>query len=180
MHVSILCVEHNVPWSFLEGQYDIQSSSVTTTSRNLSKELPLFVDISTSTYAMPAVSFPLPPALDLAGDLHYIPDLDNNSPQIPTLSIRSLSSTALLRLSTYTPNSPLMIRIHFLHIFKSPRSSLVIPDGQTHRDVTRNYYQLALLADIRWRLGDKTQLPFHLAAIDTMRTALQSSEYGCD
>lgn len=48
-------------------------------------------------------------------------------------------------------------------------------EEQTLKDISRNFYELAVLAKVRWRLGGRLPgpcLPFHLAALDTMRTVL--------
>lgn len=52
-----------------------------------------------------------------------------------------------------------------------------VADGfeeQTMKDITRNFYELAVLARVRWKLGGRSGngLPFHLAALDTMRMVL--------
>jgi len=180
-HVSLLCIEYDVPWSFLLGPQSVLPSSVPLSSHDSSKEHPLFVDTSASTYAMfPSVSFPLPLVFGLGEGPHCIPDPESDPLRMPTLSIRPLSTTVLIHLSEKASSSVQMIRLHFLHAFKSPRSSLSISDSQTHMDITRNYHQLALLSDIRWRLGYETQLPFHLAAVHTMRTILETADYGGD
>ena len=44
--------------------------------------------------------------------------------------------------------------------------------SKLHADITRNFHELAVLARARWRLGVNPLLPFHLAAVEAMRIAL--------
>jgi len=56
----------------------------------------------------------------------------------------------------------------------------VLDEKQLLADVTRNYYDLAVLSDVRWKLdgmGGHKGLPFHLSATDAMRMALDKD---CD
>lgn len=55
-------------------------------------------------------------------------------------------------------------------------------DEKLLEDVTRGYYELGVLARVRWGLdgvggggGGREGLPFHLAAVDAMRMALDGS-----
>jgi mediator of RNA polymerase II transcription subunit 13 len=73
-----------------------------------------------------------------------------------------------------------MLHIHLLHVIP-PVSSLLSPSTATttadevsklHADITRNFHELAVLAGARWRLGVNPLLPFHLAAVEAMRIAL--------
>jgi mediator of RNA polymerase II transcription subunit 13 len=77
-----------------------------------------------------------------------------------------------------------MVHIHLLRTYHSAsnipptlsQSASAIPDDkQLLEDVTRNYYELSVLAKTRWKLdgvGGHNGLPFHLAATDAMRMAL--------
>ncbi|KAF9534436.1 mediator complex subunit 13 C-terminal-domain-containing protein [Crepidotus variabilis] len=54
-------------------------------------------------------------------------------------------------------------------------TSAVPPDEQLLADITRNFHELAVLSRLRWQLdrhGVHKGLPFHLAATDVIRTAL--------
>jgi mediator of RNA polymerase II transcription subunit 13 len=76
-----------------------------------------------------------------------------------------------------------MIHIHLFGTYHSTSyllptsqpSSTVLNDKQLLEDVTRNYYELSVLSTTRWKLdgiGGHKGLPFHLAATDAMRMAL--------
>ena len=98
------------------------------------------------------------------------------------------SSSILVRIphvidsTTASHNS--MIHIHLLRTYHSapdlpPTASQPAPaisdDKQLLEDVTRNYYELSVLSKARWKLdgvGGHEGLPFHLAATDAMRMAL--------
>jgi mediator of RNA polymerase II transcription subunit 13 len=49
--------------------------------------------------------------------------------------------------------------------------------AQLHADITKSYYELSVLSAARWRLAQMGSadpiLPFHLAAVDAMRAALE-------
>lgn len=63
-----------------------------------------------------------------------------------------------------------MLHIHLLHALQHPTTPL---DKDTlHSDITDNYHELAVLAGSRWKLGVNPILPFHLAAVEAMRIAL--------
>jgi len=62
--------------------------------------------------------------------------------------------------------------VHFLHSYKSPGSSLLIPDDVTAQEITRNYYELAVLASLQGPFGYPT-LPLHLSALESMQDALR-------
>jgi mediator of RNA polymerase II transcription subunit 13 len=70
-----------------------------------------------------------------------------------------------------------MIHIHLLRTYhsRSHLGSTISDDKQLLEDVTRNYYELSVLSKTRWKLdgmGGHEGLPFHLAATDAMRMAL--------
>jgi mediator of RNA polymerase II transcription subunit 13 len=77
-----------------------------------------------------------------------------------------------------------MIHIHLLRTYHSASylpptpsqpASAIFDDKQLLEDVTRNYYELSVLSKTRWKLdgiGGHKGLPFHLAATDAMRMAL--------
>lgn len=44
--------------------------------------------------------------------------------------------------------------------------------SKLHADITQNFHELAVLARARWRLSLNPLLPFHLAAVEVMRMAL--------
>lgn len=182
MHVSLLSVEHDVPWTIITpDETPKQHSSIQ--NRSSTKEVPLFIDISASTWAMyPTAPHPLSsPTPNINTELTYIPDpTESHLPPTPSSPpLLPISSTALIRTSS-TSCTPTMLHLHLLYTLKSPSSSLSIPDIDTHKDITRNYHELAVISSIRWKLGagGREGLPFHLAAVEAMREALDTGEAG--
>jgi len=94
------------------------------------------------------------------------------------------SSSILVRIphlhDSATASNNSMIHIHLLRTYHSAptpsqNASAILDDKQLLEDVTRNYYELSVLSKARWKLdgtGGHKGLPFHLAAIDAMRMAL--------
>ena len=97
------------------------------------------------------------------------------------VTLMPLSTTTLIRVPASSSLASIrMTHIHLLCTFHSSsytHSSQVfscpVPDNQQlHRDITKNYHELAVLAKVRWKLDGNSVLPFHLAAVDAMRMSL--------
>lgn len=134
------------------------------------------MDVTTATtYAIyPAIRIPLssPPVYPWA-DCSFIPDQEGVATAETPCPILPVRSTILL----YVPfkraaPSCSTLHIHFLHSCKSPGSSLLIPDDVTHQEITRNYYELAVLASLQGPFGYPI-LPLHLSALELMQDALR-------
>ena len=97
------------------------------------------------------------------------------------------STSILIRVphpNSTCPTSTSMTHIHLFRTYNSASSSQsrqtqlgsAVPDEkQLLSDVTRNYYELSVLSNVRWKLdgmGGHHGLPFHLSATDAMRMAL--------
>jgi len=176
-HVSVVSVEQNLPWTFLAPQ--ISAKQPTNPKRFSSKETPypFYVDASSATHAL-FHSTPQPLSLidrfsrECAPEPSFIPDADEVTPS-DTLPIFPLSSTTLIHVPKdggYASIS--MLHIHLLHTAKSLTSSLSIPDMETHKEITRNYYELTVLAAAKWRFDANACLPLHLGALHVMYMAL--------
>ncbi|KAF8803912.1 hypothetical protein BYT27DRAFT_6723764 [Phlegmacium glaucopus] len=109
---------------------------------------------------------------------NYSPD---TSSQPHPITLMPLSTTTLIRVpSSSSLASIRMAHIHLLctfhsytYTYSSQVTSCPVPDNQQlHKDVTKNYHELAVLAKVRWKLDDNPVLPFHLAAVDAMRMSL--------
>ena len=140
----------------------------------------LYVDVTTATtYAVyPAIRIPLssPPAYPWA-DSAFVPDDEGASSTEITCPILPVRSTILLYVPLKrTGSSCSTLHIHFLHSCKSPGSSLLIPDDITYQEITRNYYELTVLASLQGPF-EYPILPLHLSALESMQDALrQDSE----
>ena len=97
------------------------------------------------------------------------------------VTLMPLSTATLIRVPTSSSLASIrMTHIHLLCTFhsysythSSQTSLCPVPDNQQlHKDITKNYHELAVLAKVRWRLAGKSVLPFHLAAVDAMRMSL--------
>ncbi|KAJ6488252.1 mediator complex subunit 13 C-terminal-domain-containing protein [Mycena vitilis] len=98
-----------------------------------------------------------------------------NTPEYPhPLPLRPLSTTLLVRVPAASiASTPSMLHINLLAAF--PQDGAV-DIGRLHADITQSYHELAVLCAARWKLGQMGAdpiLPFHLAAVDAMRAALE-------
>ncbi|KAA1465922.1 hypothetical protein DENSPDRAFT_862140 [Dentipellis sp. KUC8613] len=177
VHVSLLSADPDASWTFIAPPANAKRP----TSPNRSSKNPagsFFVDVSSSTYCL---FYPLHMTLvqgndDLGTALSHIPDAADTAASFSSsLPLRPLNSTTLIRVPSSTDYTSIsMLHIHLLHTFKSRYSSLAAPDEQTHQDITRNYYELSVLAQLR-HLKANPILPFHLGALDIMDMALSGS-----
>jgi mediator of RNA polymerase II transcription subunit 13 len=97
------------------------------------------------------------------------------------ITLMPLSTTTLIHVPASSSLASIrMTHIHLLCTFHSHSythssqvSSCPVPDNQQlHKDITKNYHELAVLAKLRWKLAGNPVLPFHLAAVDNMRMSL--------
>jgi mediator of RNA polymerase II transcription subunit 13 len=201
VHITLLSAEPDAPWTFLPTKPKPQiKHKPTMPTRTSSSSSPkhqyhsTFTDISSMIYSLPPRThlpeFLPPSSADLGLCLPYIPEsscpstgsLEDPSPH--PLPLLPHSSTTLIRV----PNSPSsasisMLHLHLLHIF--PALPLLSPPptkeiSELHSDITRNFYELSVLAGTRWHLSVNPLLPFHLAAVEAMRIALDRDRGGMD
>ncbi|KAJ7099336.1 mediator complex subunit 13 C-terminal-domain-containing protein [Mycena belliarum] len=224
IHVTLLSVEPGAPWTFLPCDASpkaiiptlIPTPTVNTklhpslppkpmtrilSSSSSPKSPPLYIDVSSTTYAIfPKKVIPLsvpPTPADLGLSLSFVPESGYPSPTTATsspapesaspasstsagssaseyphpLPLRPISTTLLVRVpAPSVASTASMLHINLLAAF--PQQG----DAQLHVEITRSFHELAVLSAARWRLpqmGADPILPFHLAAVDVMRVALE-------
>lgn len=179
-HVSVLCVEQNLPWTFVAPQICLKQAPMPKRSSSKETLCPFYVDASSATYALfHNTRLPLSPTDHPSYESpepSFIPDADD-LPTSETLPILPLSSSTLIHVPSdagYTSIS--MLHIHILHTAKSPASSLTLPDVETHKEITHNYHELNILAAARWKFDASTCLPLHLGALRVMYMALRRGD----
>lgn len=124
-----------------------------------------------------------------SSDLPYIPDPDDETdttsqqhPATDSLRIPGWSAVVCAP-STADHSSVSTMRVLQLYVTRSLRSTYeiskknaAVTPSQIHSehmdDIVRNFYDLSLLARVRWKLRADPALPFHLAALEVMRAAL--------
>jgi mediator of RNA polymerase II transcription subunit 13 len=177
---------------------------VPSSSSSSTKTPSLFIDVSSTTYAIfpkRNLSLSLPPTpADLGLSLSFVPESGCSSPTTATpspapedasplsstsgtsytpeyphpLPLRPLSTTLLVRVPAASiASTPSILHINLLAAFPYDAETNV---GQLHADITQSYHDLAVLSAARWKLaqmGADPILPFHLAAVDAMRAALE-------
>lgn len=177
-HVTILSIDQSISWSLAQSCQP--STGQQTPSRRAagkdSSSKSLYVDVTTATtYAVyPAIRIPLssPPAYPWA-NCSFIPDDEGATITETTCPILPVRSTILLYVPIRRAGSSCpTLHIHFLYSCKSPGSSLLIPEDVAYQEITRNYYELAVLASLRGPFGYPL-LPLHLSALESMQDALR-------
>ncbi|RPD62123.1 hypothetical protein L226DRAFT_463453 [Lentinus tigrinus ALCF2SS1-7] len=128
-----------------------------------------------------------------AVELPYIPDLEDDEASGACAQSHSPEpirvsgwSTVVCAPSAADHTSLSTVRLYQLYTTRSLRStygssragSRVSPasqggsDTELMSDIVRNFHELAVLSRTRWRLRADPALPFHLAALEVMRSAL--------
>lgn len=177
MHVFLLVVEANSPWTFISPHH-AKRLPVCKPSSGKEQLGSFYVDASSATYSVSSVTPMLlsTSSCDPLSETSFIPDADDLPPS-DTLPILPLSTMTLIHSpadASYTNIS--MLHIHILHSIKSPLSSNTVADSETHKEITYNYHELAVLAKAKWNLASNPVLPFHLGALEAMYMALGTDE----
>lgn len=169
IHVSLLSVDQDHSWCFIPPKTNAGRSEPAKRSSPKDVTRTVYIDAEASTY----IVFPTIP-LTLCTSPHppevsYIPST-RETPIFDEVPLLPISSSALIRApASGSYNSISMLQIHLLHTTRSPHSSLDTPDSETHRDITRNFYELSVLAAERWKFDrEHAILPMHLGAVQVM------------
>ncbi|KAJ7750136.1 mediator complex subunit 13 C-terminal-domain-containing protein [Mycena maculata] len=174
---------------------------VPSSSSSAPKPPSLYIDVSSTTYALfPTRHLPLalPPApADLGLALSFVPESGCASPTAATpseggsphssapgasvaehhphpLPVQPRATALLVRVpAASVASTPSMLHIGLLATFPLASDA----DDGLLPDITRSFHALSVLAGARWRLAQAGAadpiLPFHLAAVDAMRSALE-------
>ncbi|KAJ7647889.1 mediator complex subunit 13 C-terminal-domain-containing protein [Roridomyces roridus] len=230
LHVALLSVEPDAPWTFLPTDVhpktptptpaapagastplpgnsklhpSLPSKPVSRAPSSSTKPSSFYVDISSTTYAffptrhLP-IAFPPVPA-DLGLTMPLVPESapipptsatspmsESASPQSSIhgttapdyyphpLAIRPRTSALLVRVpAASVASTPSILQIGMLAAFPSDFDAAA--DEGLMKDITRSFHSLSVLASARWRLAQAVDpiLPFHLAAVEAMRSALE-------
>lgn len=126
----------------------------------------------------PQRSYNIPPDAPLEYEPHPITFLPLYTSLLVTVpqsqSTTSITTTSIHLLRTSHSESYTSSTQAYQH------SSATVPsDEQLRNDITQNFYELSVLCKARWKLDfglgshpSRAALPFHLAAVDAMRVAL--------
>ncbi|KAF8841314.1 hypothetical protein BDN67DRAFT_1002426 [Paxillus ammoniavirescens] len=172
--VTVLSVDPNTSWSLTQprrtGQ-DQQTPPRRATGKDPSKSFYMDMTAATTYAIFPTIRIPLPSPLTHNWiDSSFVPDSEGAFPT-DTSPVLPINSTILLR-APLKSSAYSALHIHFLYSNKSSGSSLTISDDATHQEITRNYHELAVLANLQGPFGYPL-LPLHLAALETMHNALR-------
>lgn len=195
MHVTIISAQVDVPWWFYP-------ASPTITKEHLAQPSNIWSDMSSSSYSL-VLPLSLPniqstpsstvtlPLSDLSSNVSSpaFMEVDDRSPS-PQIPPKSLMTSALITTpSSSHHHSPdchafnSTLHIFLLHTAASPKSCMTKPHQEHLEDITRNFYELSILAEHRWsgahhKLHSSCKLPFHLAAVELVMEGIDRPDNG--
>ncbi|TDL29003.1 hypothetical protein BD410DRAFT_779280 [Rickenella mellea] len=180
VHVSLVCVEEDNQWTFVNASNPPNPTYQKPTSpSDRMGQGSFFAESSSETYTLHSlIRCPLIPACDkdIGTDHSHIPDDEDISP-CDAIPLRPLHTSSLVRVPASTDSSLIWTTfVHMMYTWEAPSSTLTKTDRETHHDIVQNYHDLAVLAQARWRLQANPNLPFHLAALQIMHDAIGQSE----
>ncbi|KZT20613.1 hypothetical protein NEOLEDRAFT_831679 [Neolentinus lepideus HHB14362 ss-1] len=171
LHATVLSAIHGTSWTFLAPDRKSQPPKPLSPQRNTSKDNHnVFLDISSTTYALyPSDTHALPlfpPLPDFESDLSCIPEpFSERSDDNDCLSALPWLSSSLIHVPAGTDYTSIsMLNLHLLYSTTADSEQ----EKETLRDVTNNFYELAVLAEARG-LADVREsegLPLHLAMLE--------------
>lgn len=183
--VLVLVADHERPWTFMPPEHTGTQKPPKSPYR-VHKQSPGTVmhEISAASFLVQPES-PSPVILDPPQPLPlshpFIPEVEGEDAP-PSCMVRPLASATLIRVpaaSDYTSSS--MLHLHLLdRIHPTAQPSTSLTDRETLKDIAQNYHDLAILARHRWKLNANPILPFHLAALEVVCTALSCEESFAD
>ncbi|KAI0699800.1 mediator complex subunit 13 C-terminal-domain-containing protein [Cytidiella melzeri] len=182
VQVLFTTAEFDDPWSFIAS--DDSATQRHPLAPHRAPKNPtgvVFADISSTFYSLkhkvPSMSSS---CIGCASELAFIPDTEDDRP-LEELQIRSLHTSTLARVPAGTDHTQIsMLRLNLIHSMHSVHASHIIADEVTLDAVTRNYHDLAVLTGCRWKLNANPVLPFHLAALEVVSSALSRSDIATD
>lgn len=182
LHVSLLSAEYEDSWSFIAPD-DLPSHKTPTSPNRVPKHSAgiVLADVSSTTYILhPKTPIIVSHYNETSQEVTLIQDTEDEGCPYE-LVIRPMITTALVRVPAGTDYAPITtLRLNLLHAAHSAYSSDPIPDRDTLDEVTRNYHDLSVLTKCRWKLDTNHILPFHLAALEVMSSALSRSDAVCE
>ncbi|THH08030.1 hypothetical protein EW145_g2984 [Phellinidium pouzarii] len=172
LHVSIVTVEDS-GWSVLRQETITPPSSCDSHGKKQ-----LYSATSTAFTLPNFLRCPLSSNYDayFGAQLMHVQD-DEEVPPCNVNRLRPLQTAVLITVPSggrYTP--AYSHYIHLLQTVRFPRSTLSKTDGETHMDICRNYYELAVLTEARWRMNADPAFPYHLAVLQIVDETLESTE----
>lgn len=176
--ILLLVVDPNRPWAFLLPPLATTNKSPRSPPRtNKLSSGAVFQDVSATTFLVQsnntaATSF------DTTGTISppqpVIADAEDEKWAGITV-LRPISSATLVRVPAGTDYSFVTtLHLHLLRVHSHPSCSGI--DSTLLEDIAQNYHDLSILARLRWKLRANAILPFHLAALEVMCTALATDE----
>lgn len=178
IQMQLIVAEFEEPWNFLASKDSASQRRPVTPNRTPKHSSGVvFADIS-STFYIAQHQIPLATSSSTGSSMEppFVPDNEEDKP-LEEVQIRSLHSTTLIKVPAGTDHIPIsMLHLNLLHTMHSVHASHTIPDNDTLKDVTRNFHELAILTRYRWKLSVDQILPFHLAALEAISSALSRSD----
>lgn len=160
------------------------SVSVPPSQSHLGLSQSLIPELSTQTSSSSQPVTPLhtqtstsPSVLSFTSPVTFIPQASSILIHLPhASSSNTISMTHVHLLQTVHSAS-------YMHSEQAVTSAHVPGDEQLLQDVTQNYHELAVLSRVKWKFDGASGhkgLPFHIAAVDAMRVALENEWDRCE
>ncbi|EKM59526.1 uncharacterized protein PHACADRAFT_181524 [Phanerochaete carnosa HHB-10118-sp] len=182
--VLVLVADHGRPWTFLlpehaeyqkppKSPYRVHKQSPGTVLHEISSTS-FFVYSGAPSSLLLDAPYPLSPSHP------FVPDVEEECAP-PCYIVRPLASATVLRVPTGIDHTSVsMLHIHLLHKTHLPQLLSLPTEHAALKDIARNYHDLSVLARHRWKFRANPVLPFHLAALEVISTALACDEYLTD
>ncbi|KAJ2926208.1 hypothetical protein H1R20_g10879, partial [Candolleomyces eurysporus] len=195
MHITLVSADSRSPWTLLESNRPASSSPARNPRSSSATKNTYFSDASASYYAIfpgnqlsaavppednnystsliPEPSTTVQDGTSSDGDIPHRASLEDDLPHpIPLIP---LSTSSLIRVPSQPSEARMsMLHIHVLKHLHPPGypDTQLPPEASLQEEITRNFYELSVLSAIRFRLDRNPVLPFHLAAVESMRSCL--------
>lgn len=182
LQAHLLVADIEEQWKFLPDEATTHKRPITPS--RTSKHSPsgaVLADISSAVYILRSkIPTMVSSSASISTEPSFIADTEEDKP-LEESQIRSLHSYALIRVPAGTDHIPIsMLQMNLLLSMHSAHTNYFISDQDTLDDAARNFHELAVLTQCRWKLNADPILPFHLAALKVISLALSRSDVTAD
>lgn len=178
IQVSFLSVDQNNPWHLFAKPSDVEAWS-SPAARGPKSTGNIALDISSATFALHFNKpMPMAPKTHDGATVDHLSLVDSKEcPSLDELGVLPIATSTLVHVPSqmdYTCIS--MLHLHFLYLSRSSRSTSTLGNEDIQQEVTRNFYELKVLAQARWGPLGSHDLPLHIAALEVMLTTLDDPD----
>ncbi|TCD69177.1 hypothetical protein EIP91_008473 [Steccherinum ochraceum] len=176
--VTLIAVEQHNPWYLLAKQSE-RESWTSSSVRSPKNGGSVAVDMSSTTIVLHSQSSVPLSLRDYAGALaEHLPEAEAPD-SLPTedLGMLPVATSTMVHIPSQMDHTAItMLHLHFLYLSQSSRSTSKLGIEEIRREVSRNLFELKVLAQARWGPCGSHNLPLHLAVLEVMLTTLDEPE----